>query len=312
MVESVADLPMATLPVFVNVVWDPTLGYNTHTWWCPAQTAAPPPGVPKPCTFNPAIEMIATQMWTAGYALGQNKFTTTVLHLGMPICIADHDVGILIPDLTIPPPNLWYVIQWPFSGRKMATVASTVQMNGQPVSCSQLAILPLPMLTCGDPLTLPLAFPLVNWTHTLTVGATAGDLFRGVINAVVTIAIDALFEWGVPGVGKLISRRLGREAGERAAKTLGPALLSQFLGKLGLTPTSFAKRVVSALAGWATSAASGNPTFSVGVGGGPVPQIGVQAGGTPDSGVVGSTTVGGVPVSVVGSNTPTNDPLNIF
>lgn len=110
---------MATTPVFVNIAWDPTLGYNTHTWWDPVQTAAPPPGVPKPCTFNPALEMIATQMWTAGYFLGQNKFTTTVTHLGMPICVDGHDIGTLIPDITFPPPNLWYAIQWPFSGREI-------------------------------------------------------------------------------------------------------------------------------------------------------------------------------------------------
>ena len=138
-----------TVPVYVNIVWDPTVGYNTHTWWDPVQTAAPPPGVPKPNTFNPALEMLATQMWTAGYFLGLNKFTTNVFHLGMPICVADHDQGILIPDITFPPVNLWYVIQWPTSGRKMTFQSSVVLMENNPTSCSQLLPIPLAMMTCG-------------------------------------------------------------------------------------------------------------------------------------------------------------------
>lgn len=302
------------VPVFVNIVWDPTLGYNTHTWWDPVATAAPPPGVPKPSTFNPAIEMIATQMWTAGYFLGQNKFTTKTFHLGMPICIDDHDQGILIPDVTIPLPNLFYAIMWPFSGRKMTFKASTVQMEGKPTSCSQIAPVPLAMLTCGDPLTLPLAFPLVNWTHSLTVGMTLMDFIMGAINAVVTAAVDALFEWGVPGIGKWISGKLGKEVAEEVAQTLGPKLLNEALGKLGLTPKAFAKNVVNGLAGWATEMASGadNPSFKVGVGGGPLPQVGVQAGGDPnDPGRFGTGEVGGVPVGGTVGNTP-SDPLDII
>ncbi|NJD11740.1 MAG: hypothetical protein FIB01_15310, partial [Gemmatimonadetes bacterium] len=224
------------MPVFVNIVWDPTMGMLSHTLWDPALTATPPPGVPKPNAPVPSVEMIATQMCTAGYALGLNKFTTTVMHMGVPICVAAHDPGILIPDVTIPPVNLWYAICWPFSGRKMTFQASTVQMEGQPTSCSQVALVPLPMMTCGDPITAPTAFPLVNFTHTLTVGMTLGDFLMGLASIAISIAIDAFFEWGVPGIGKLIGGKVGAEAAKEAAETLGPALLKAALGKLGLTP----------------------------------------------------------------------------
>jgi len=303
------------MPVFVNVIWDPTMGMLSHTWWDPTMTAAPPPGVPKPNTPNPSIEMIATQMWTAGYALGLNKFTAKTLHLNVPICIADHDQGILIPDLTIPPPNLWYVIQWPFSGRKMTFQASTVQMDGQPTSCSQLVPIPLPMMTCGDPITAPTAFPLINFTHTLTVGMTLGDFLMGLASIAISIAIDAFFEWGVPGIGKLIGGKAGKEVAAKAADTLGPALAKAALGKLGLMPKDLAKKIVSGLAGWGLAAGTGqdNPTFKVGVGGGPVPEIAVTVGGpAQDPSRLASTTVGGVPVAVTSGNTPTNDPLNVF
>jgi len=303
------------MPVFVNVIWDPTLGALCHTWWDPAMTAAPPPGVPKPNTPNPSIEMIATQMWSAGYFLGLNKFTTKVMHMSVPICVADHDQGILIPDLTIPPPNLWYAICWPFSSRKMTFQASTVQMEGQPTSCSQLVPIPLPMMTCGDPLSAPTAFPLINFVHNLTVGMTLGDFLMGLANIAISIVVDAFFEWGVPGIGKFIGGKLGREAAEQAADRLGPALLKAALGKLGLTPKDLAKKIVSGLAGWGLAAGTGqdNPTFKVGVGGGPLPEIAVQVGGpAQDPNRLTGTTVGGTPVSVVSGNTPTNDPLNVF
>lgn len=296
-----------TVPVFVNVIWDPTMGYNTHTLWDPALTATPPPGVPKPSTPTYAIEMIATQLWTVGYLMGKNKFAPTVLHMGAPICIADHDLGPLIPDLTVPPANLYYVIMWPFSGRQMATTASTVQMTGQPTSCSQLfGLPPIPMLTCGDPLTLPLSFPIINCVHTLTVGATAGDLLLGVFKAVMTAAIDAFFEWGVPGLGKLIFGK----AAEGVGRTLGREILQQALGKAGLTGSSFAKAVVNGLAGYAQGLLSGDPNASVTIGvlGG---VGGVQIGGDPnDPNRFWGTTVGGVPVS--GVHTPAGDPLHIF
>lgn len=295
------------LPVFVNVIWDPTLGFNTHTLWDPALTATPPPGVPKPNAPVPAIEMIATQMWTAGYFLGKNKFTTKVMHLGVPICIDDHDLGPLIPDITIPFPNIFYAIMWPFSGREMAVTASTVKMEGKPTSASQMVPVPIPMMSCGDPLTLPMSFPIVNWTHQLTVGVTPADLLMGLLKAVVAAAIDAFFEWGVPGIGKWIGSKLGKEAGEKAAKTVGPALLAEALGKVGLTPKAMAKRVVSGAAGFLTSlAGDDNPSFKLGVGGGVLPTAGFEIGG--DS----TTTIGGVPVSGTVGNTPTNDPLDVI
>ena len=132
---------MSLMSVHVNVAYDPTLGINSHTLWA---TMLP---IPAPSTPTFAIEMIATQMWTAGYFLGQNKFTSKVKHNNFPICQGDHDIGILIPDITIPPVNFYYLIMWPFSSRKMAFSSSSVKFDGKPVGCSQIAPIPLPMMT---------------------------------------------------------------------------------------------------------------------------------------------------------------------
>lgn len=273
-----------SIPIHINVIWDPTLGMNAHTYW-----SGPP--VPNTPTF--AFEMIATQMWTAGYLLGQNKFTKKTNHKGVPICIDDHDIGILIPDITIPFVNSYYCIMWPFSGRKMTFTCSKVKMEGKPTSCSQLLPIPMPMMTCGDPLTLPTAFPIINSFNNVIVGMTIADLVLGIIKIAVSVAIDAIFEWGP------VANLFKKSGADEAVKKLGQALMGEALGKLGLSPKALAKKAVSALAGFAFSAYEGNPTLKIGVGGGPLPEIGVQAGGE-KSGV----TTGNDPLGILPSTTP--------
>ncbi|MFK7994436.1 MAG: hypothetical protein AB8B87_09890 [Granulosicoccus sp.] len=298
---------MSLMQVHVNVAYDPTLGMNSHTLWA---TMLP---VPAPSTPTFAFEMIATQMWTAGYFLGKNKFTDTVKHRKFPICQGDHDIGILIPDVTIPFVNFYYLIMWPFSSRKMAFSTSTVKFDGKPVGCSQIAPIPLPMMTCGDPFTLPTAFPIINWLNELKVGMTLKDLLLGIAQIAVSIAIDAIFnKLGKPKGGADAAKKAAKEAAEEAAKRsvasqVARALLPQVAGKLGipLSPLALAKKGVNALAGFGFSVAQGNPTFKVGVGGGPVPELSFTAGGNEPA-----TDVLGVPGLGIG-NTPTNDPLHI-
>jgi len=288
------------MPVHVNVIWDPTLGMNFHFLWGPPPAIPPLPGTPIP-----SFEMITTQMWTAGFLLGQNKFTTTVFHKGVFICIDDHDIGTLIPDVTIPPTNVYYAIMWPFSGRKITFNASTVKMNGKPTSCSQI-FPPIPMMTCGDPLTLPLAYPVANLINTVTVGLSFADFLMGYAKVLVSIAVDAIFEWGP--VGRFFKKIGGKLLGE--ASSLAGAIVREALGKLGLTPGAAAKKAVNALAGLGFSAFAGNPTFSYKIGGGLVPEVGVQVGG--DAADVSGGSVYGVPVGVTGGNVPTSDRINML
>ncbi|HLA63417.1 MAG TPA: hypothetical protein VK610_03260, partial [Rhodothermales bacterium] len=82
------------MKVTVNIALNFSMGMLTHN-------ALAPPAIPAPVPV-PSMEMIATQMWTLGYALGQNKLTTTVTHYFMPIVQDGHDCGTMIPDITPP------------------------------------------------------------------------------------------------------------------------------------------------------------------------------------------------------------------
>lgn len=222
------------LPVHVNVIWDPTAGLNFHTLWGPPPLPPPAPGAP-----TPSIEMITTQMWTVGFLLGQNKFALTVLHKGVFICKGLHDIGTLIPDVTIPPVNAYYAVMWPFSSRKITFLASTVHMKGEPTSCSQAVPAPLPMMTCGDPLGLPLAYPLANWTNNLTVGMSLTDFIMGYARIGVSMLIDGIF--ASDKVSNLFSN-----GASSAASSLAGEIASEVAGKLGLTLDALAKNAVSA------------------------------------------------------------------
>jgi len=285
------------MPVHVNVIWDPTVGMNFHTLWGPPPVIPPLPNAPIP-----SIEMITTQMWTAGFLLGQNKFTMKTLHKGVFMTIGDHDIGTLIPDVTIPPPNAYYAIMWPFSSRKISFMASTVLMEKKPSSCAQI-FPPIPMITCGDPLGLPLAYPVANLLNNVTVGLSFMDFLMGYARIAVSMAIDAVFAWGpVPNFFK--------GAGDDVAGSIAGEIASEVAGKLGLTPAALAKNAVSALAGLGLTALEGNPTFALGVGGGLVPQVGVQIGG--DANGVAGGEIFGVPVGATSGNLPSGDAIDVL
>lgn len=263
-------------------------------------------------------------MWTAGYLLGNNKFTSTVKHRNVFICVDDHDIGPLIPDITIPPVNAYYAIGWPFSSRKMTFKCTTVKMNDKPTSCSQSIPIPMPMMTCGDPVTAPTAIPLINYWNGVTVGLSLADFLMGVLMACVSMAVDLIFEWDklkkfLGKIGDKIGGQIVKIGGRhlatarRAANALidkygdkvgwtAFAITTEAMKKLGLHPGTWAKKAVGSLAGWGTSAYAGNPTLAVKFGGGIVPQLGVQAGGNATGGTVGGIPVGGTAENILWYN----------
>lgn len=215
----------ALLSVHVNINNDFTAGLLTHNY-----LFIPPPMAPVP-TF--AIEMIALQMWTAGYLLGQNKFTTTVKHKQWNIVIEGHDIGMLIPDITIPFVNQYYAIMWPFSSRKLTFETSMVKMNGKMVGCSDVTR-GLPMMTCGDPISAPTTFPILNMLNTVKVGMSLTDLMMGILAASVSILIDAVFAKLGGGADEVsnIWRYLGKEALGKLVPLDGNALMKKLIGTI--------------------------------------------------------------------------------
>ncbi|HEV3384873.1 MAG TPA: hypothetical protein VG097_08650 [Gemmata sp.] len=275
------------MQVNVNIIYDFTMGIGTHNLLMP-------PVVPKP---NPtfAIEIPATQMWTMGYLCGQNKFTNAakpVFHKGVYIALDGHNQGMLIPDVTIPPSNAWYAVMWPFSSRKIMFSASTVQMNGTNVACSQLVGLPpLPQLDCGDPVSLPYTFSMITFTNTLTVGMTLKDLIIGVVAIAVSIAIDLAVYFLGDKFKDFFTNTLGSKLAEKLVEgAAGQQILGAILGKLipGLDPGETLKRVVGALTDFGISALKGNPSFQLSVLGNPDGgAAGAGVGWSPSTGVTG-------------------------
>lgn len=240
---------MPGIPCNTNIALDVSVGAWMHNFLAPVPT--PPPPAP---VF--AIEIPATQMWTLGYLTKKNVFTETVQHrFGLPIVLEGHDLGMMIPDITIPFVNAYYAIMWPFSSRKINFTTSIVKMDGKMVGCAAV-VPPLPMLSCGDPCAYVLTFPVTNlFLDSVQVGITLLDILLGLCAALFTVALDVLF-WGI-----------GLRKGGGGPSSIMEQLASEFIGKLVPTsPGALAKKLLSGLSGVFIVPPGGEPSYKIGVG----------------------------------------------
>lgn len=197
----------------------------------------PFPPVPPPLPAAPlslaacAIESPVNAWWPPGYALGSNKFSTTVFHSGMGICIDGHDCGKFIPHVQVAPApnNMLTLIQIPLSSRKCNFTASTVKLNGKSTACMlMISWPPSPMTYCSNPMSMPLASAPTAHLNTLTVGMTFGDWFAGVF----AIAAGMILEWvlfkrsgGTKGFGRGAGKAIAQS---RAGRTVTQLVADQF------------------------------------------------------------------------------------
>jgi hypothetical protein len=114
-------------------------------------------------------------------ALQQNKLTKTVFHKAQFVVLEGHDCGYAIPHITIPPANIELPLIIAFSKRKVMFSTSKVKADGAQIGCTELAgpPVPLPMLCCASPASLPNGFPSFNGLHTVSVGLSSGDVAAG-------------------------------------------------------------------------------------------------------------------------------------
>ena len=256
-------MPTIVVSCPVNVIWDFTLPITVGS-----HMQLLPPAVPAPVPV-PAVEMIATMMWTAGFALGTNKFTNSVLHKGVFIMQEGHDIGPLIPDVTIPPTNVWYAVMWPLSKRKVMFSASTVKMNGKSAGCTTI-LPPFVMICCGEPISIPFGYSVICPLNTVRLGMTLGDIIAGIASIAVSVALDIIFN----KIGGKLTDRFGtrlylnnlfRRISNPAVLALGRNLTSSFFRNQALT---LAKNTVSGLAGTAITylTGTGNPQIKIGIG----------------------------------------------
>jgi hypothetical protein len=147
-----------------------------------------PPAPPIPSA--PCVEPPVMMMWPPGFALFQNKFTTTVLHKAMPIALDGHNCGYMLVHVSIPAANLLTPMQIMFSSRKMAFSAAKVKANGTPIATT--APLLLPMMCCAQPVTLPNGAAPTNCLNTVRVGVTLIDALIGWVAIGLTMLVEAL------------------------------------------------------------------------------------------------------------------------
>ncbi|HJX51422.1 MAG TPA: hypothetical protein VJ801_01540 [Polyangia bacterium] len=169
-------------------------------------------------------------MWPIGLALQQNKLTTTVFHKAQFVVLEGHDCGNGIPHITVPPANLNLPLDIAFSKRKVMFSSSKVKANGAQIACTELAgpPVPLPMLCCGSPVSLPNGFPSFNSLHTVSVGLSIGDIVAGFIAIAGEILGEVLCgRWRLKdgGLAGLAAKLVG-------ASTLQEWALKQALGVL--------------------------------------------------------------------------------
>ncbi len=135
----------------------------------------------------------ATQYWPPGDLCNQNKLTRTVKHHHKCIVLDGHDIGTLIPHLTIPllaNPWLFYIV--PMSSCKIQFSASTVKMEKKAVGCASFSAT-TPMMTCGEPTGSPLSFPVSNcFVDKVKVGMTPGDFYMGWAQIAATMALNLI------------------------------------------------------------------------------------------------------------------------
>jgi hypothetical protein len=137
-----------------------------------------------------SLEFPVTIMWPPGFALAQNKLTTTVLHKAMPIALDGHNCGYMIGHLTIPfaPPNTLLPLQILFSSRKMSFSSSKVKANSAQVANTLVVF--LPMLCCGNQVSWPTGTAITNIGNNLMIGLSVADIMAGFISIGLTMLTD--------------------------------------------------------------------------------------------------------------------------
>jgi len=166
-----------------------------------------------------------------------------------------HDVGMLIPDLTIPLANQWYAVMWPFSSRKVMFSASTVKLDGTPAGCAGI-VEGFPMMTCGDPVALPSSFPITNCLNTVIVGLTFKDIMMGLLEISLSLVIDAAF-YKAP-----------------KATTIQDAFVKKLLPPT--TAEGWSKKMLKSLSGGVLSIFEGEPEMSFDFGVSNVSEVGIK------------------------------------
>ncbi|HEY0138736.1 MAG TPA: hypothetical protein VGB85_31845 [Nannocystis sp.] len=281
----------------------------------------PFPPIPPPLPAMPlslaacAIEAPVNAWWPPGGAFGSHKFTSTVFHNGMQICLDGHDCGKFIPHLQVMPApnNMLTFIHIPFSSRKANFSSASVLMNGSPTACmTMIAWPPTPMTYCAEPLSMPLADAPTSHFNTVEVRMSLADWLAGALN----IAVGMMLEWVTRTSSKDFGKAAGKDiarsrAGQSTASLIRERFINQIKGQFDMQ--WLAKQTIGALTGAAQIALTGQGSISVNApGGGGFFSLGgsvSRSGGEWGGGVSGSAATVGGSVDNKGASATSRDPL---
>ncbi|MEM9188107.1 MAG: hypothetical protein AAGF12_02935 [Myxococcota bacterium] len=293
-----------SFPCPISVSWNISYGVAAHDYMGAATQGAKVMGL--------AAEVFATHMWTAGYLLGQNKLTESVVYVGGAgfVLLDGHDTGAMCIHIQMvpAPDNVLTCVHIPFSGRKSCFSASTVKMNKKPTAALLDYLFPPSLLLCGDPVSMPTPFNSGgNLMHSVTVGVTPADILAGYFRVLAEVAIDLIL-FGLSGPSSSLRSAGAASAGAEAAWNSAGASVAQItrgqvvdalVEKVG---SVFAKQTLAKMAGASAFGWAANMTNWIASGGegpAPVPEVSFGVGGpyglavgTTQEGVQAQTPVG--------------------
>ena len=201
---------MGMTPVHVNIASDESEGLSSHIMLPPAGSGVAPSDEAKVLHAHPPGAF-------------KHKITDTVFHRKRGIIQHGHDCGACIPDAAPAGMPAWINGYLPVillkSSRKVMFGASTVKAQGTAIGGAHTSP-DLPMLSCGDPLPIPLTYPLANHTNTVLVGFSQADIDRGwediedailIELACLLVSAGAPVAKGAEAVGGIVDGIFGRD-----------------------------------------------------------------------------------------------------
>ena len=168
------------------------LAFSYH-WYHPAPIPPPIPGV-----FVPHVEGGVP----LGYSMILRNISDDVTFGGRGVVRVAHDVGFLIPHISIPPlpPNVWLLKDIPLSSAMVTFAKMNVLVNN--ISAGNFHVF-MPMLVCGDMPRIRLPFGMVvdaPFRNTVSFNFTWTDLLLGIVNSILNFALAFAFgklaNWG--------------------------------------------------------------------------------------------------------------------
>ncbi len=212
-------------------------GFNAHGW-------STPPAPPIPTV--PTVDYPAPAFWPPGAALGHNELTRAITHRRASVVQDGHDIGTMIPHLSTPIVNALTPVHVLFSRRKATFFETKVRFEKRfATACSALAWPPTPMMSCNDPVSMPIASmvtsPLLN---SVEFGMSVSSYLFSYAAMAASVVLDAALKGkGTASAPRSIRSLWSQDAREQLAGGSGPTHImakigleaSVGLGKLGTT-----------------------------------------------------------------------------